>query len=144
MASRIGTAILAFATAAAVQPLSAQEQKQDDALRLTLDSLAPSGTACRVTLIAENALGADVQKVAYEFVFFDRDSRVDLLTVLDLKDLPQGRTRVRQFDLPGLECPGTSRVLINDAKACEGAGLAVDACLERLETASNAGIPLEN
>lgn len=137
--TRFGAAIMGAALLAPLPALS-----QEAALRLGLDSLAPAGSACRVTLVAENALGGDIAKVAYEFVFFDKDGRVELLTVLDLKDLPAGRMRVRQFDLPGLDCADVSRVLVNDSKACEGPGLDDDACLARLETSSKAPVPLES
>lgn len=138
---RAGAAIMG---AALLAPLPLAAQDAPPAIRIALDSLAPSGPACRITLVAENALGTDIGKVAYEVVFFDRDSRVELLTVLDLKDLPAKRTRVRQFDLPGLDCAGISRILINDVKACEGDGLEPSACLDRLETATRAEIPLES
>ncbi len=134
--------LLAAVLAAPAVPASAQ-QGGGGSLTLQLDSLAPAGAACRVTLVAANGLGGDIAKVAYEFVFFDRDGRVELLTVLDLRDLPAGRTRVRQFDLPGIDCAGVSRLLVNDAKACDGAGIDAGACLARLETTSKAGIPLE-
>lgn len=128
--------------AALLAPSSAWSQ--DAQLRLGLDSLEPAGSACRVTLVAENALGGALTKAAFEFVFFDKDGRVELLTVLDLKDLPERRMRVRQFDLPNLDCAGVSRVLINDAKACEGPGIDAGACLAGLVTTSKAAIPLES
>jgi hypothetical protein len=136
---RIGATILGAALMAPFPALS-----QEGAIRLGLDSLEPAGSACRVTLVAENALGTEIAKLAYEFVFFDKDGRVELLTVLDLRDLPAGRTRVRQFDLPGLDCAGVSRLLVNDAKTCEGPGLDATACLGRLETSSKASVPLES
>lgn len=139
MKTRFGAMLIGAALMA--PPAMAQDAA---ALRLTLDSLAPSGSACRTTLVVENALGAAIAKVAYEFVFFDRDGRVQLLTVLDLKDIPAGRMRVRQFDLPGLDCAGVSRILVNDAKSCEGPGIDASACLARLVTASKSDVPLEN
>src|SRR5690606_26944504 len=123
---RLGAMIMGAALCA---PLPLHAQEGAGALKLGLDSLQPAGANCRVTLVEENGLGSDVTGVAYEFVFFDRDGRVELLTVLDLKALPDGRTRVRQFDLPGLDCATISRLLINDATKCEGPGLAPDACL---------------
>ena len=136
---RLGAMVLGAALCAPL-PLAAQEDTRGASakLRLGLDSLVPANAACRVTLVADNGLGTDISSVAYEFVFFD------LLTVLDLKSLPAGRTRVRQFDLPGIDCTGVSRLLVNDAKQCDGEGLAPDACLERLETTSKADIPLES
>lgn len=124
-------------------PALAQDP-QEAAIRLELNALQATQSACRLTLVATNGLETDIAKVAYEFVFFGREGRVELLTALDLRDLPVNRTRVRQFDLPGVDCGGLSRLIVNDAKACESPGLTPAICLERLETSSKAGIPLEN
>ena len=71
---------------------------------------------------------------------FDKAGVVDRLTVLDFKSLPSGKTKVSRFDLKGVDCANVSRVLINDATECSGAGTPPDACLSALKTQSTSGI----
>jgi len=65
---------------------------------------------------------------------------VDRLTVLDFKDLPAGKTKVVRFDLAGTDCGKISRVLVNSATDCTGAGVETSACMRQLKTDSKAGI----
>ena len=54
--------------------------------------------------------------------------------MLDFKDLPAGKTKVTRFDLAGADCAKISRVLINTATECAGAGIEPAACLRDLKT----------
>ena len=56
------------------------------------------------------------------------------MAVLDFRDLPTGKTKVRQFDLPGTKCEAVKSLLINDAPVCTGDGVAKDACMKALKT----------
>lgn len=125
------TLILSASTAATAQHEGA-------ALRLELNNAQPVETGCRLTFVATNGLGTDLARAAYEVALFDGDGLVERLTVLDFKALPDGQTKVRQFDLPDLDCAGLGRVLINGTTACDGAD--ADACMIRLETAARGSI----
>ena len=61
---------------------------------------------------------------------------VDRLTLFDFQSLPEGRTRVRQFDLDNTRCDSIGRILINGVAACDGEGLAGPECIDRLTLAS--------
>ena len=50
--------------------------------------------------------------------------------------LPEGRTRVRQFDLDNTRCDTIGRILINGVAACDGEGLAGTECIDRLALAT--------
>jgi uncharacterized protein (DUF2141 family) len=123
--------------------ISAAQAQQADAAALTieLNALQPSEGGCRLSFVATNGLEADIGKVAYEMVLFDAAGLVERMTVLDLNDVPAGKTRVRQFELAGADCAGISRVLVNDAKACEGPGLEPAACIRGLKTTSKTDVP---
>lgn len=129
-------AILALAPGLAV----AQNDSDAAALTIELNSLQPSDGGCRLSFVATNGLGADIAGVTYEMVLFDQAGLVERMSVLDFKELPAGKTRVRQFDLVGVDCSGISRVLVNDAKACDGKGLEPD-CMGRLRTATKIDLP---
>jgi len=120
----------------------AQEASTKDAsaLNLELNGAQPSDKGCRLTFVVKNDLGADLSKAAFEIALFNAAGVVDRLTVLDFKDLPAGKTKVVRFDLAGTDCGKTSRVLVNSATECTGAGVEPSACMRRLETDSKTGI----
>ncbi|MGX9145037.1 hypothetical protein [Mesorhizobium sp. 128a] len=104
-------------------------------LSLELNAAQPSDKGCRLTFVVNNALGADLSKAAFEIALFNDAGLVDRLSVLDFKDLPVGKTKVTRFDLAGTDCTKLSRVLINSATECTGAGVEPGACMRGLKTA---------
>lgn len=103
-------------------------------LAVTLAGADQVDGACRLSFLAENALGADLSALALEAVIFDRDGGVERLLLLDFRDVPAGKPRLRQFDLPGGDCAVIGQVLINGADQCVGA--AGRACIDALAPAS--------
>ena len=136
---RILTALLAVSLPAGGAAL-AQEPASAPSLRLEFNGLEPSSAGCRLTFVVENALGAALGRAAFEIVLFNRDGLVDRLTVLDFKDLPAGKTKVRQFDLQNADCANVGRVLVNDAVACEGEGVEPSACIRNLKAETKSDI----
>ena len=109
-------------------------------LSLELNAAQPSDKGCRLTFVVNNALGADLSKAAFEIALFNEAGVVDRLSVLDFKDLPAGKTKVTRFDLAGTNCTKLSRVLINSATECAGAGVEPAACMRGLKTETKTGI----
>jgi len=105
-------------------------------LTLELNALQPSERGCRFTFVVENRLGGGLDSAAFEMAIFDRDGRISRLTLVDFKDLPDGKTKVRQFDFPSIDCAKIGRVLVNDATECRGLGIDPAACMGGLVTAS--------
>jgi hypothetical protein len=126
------TLFLATALAAASGIATAQEQAAKPALALELNAAQPSQKGCRLTFVVANGLGAELSKAAFEIALFNELGVVDTLTVLDFKELPAGKTKVTRFDLPGLDCAKISRVLVNRATDCAGAGVDPAACMRQL------------
>ena len=129
-------AIHAFALVAlAVLPAGAQEAAQEPApaLMLEFNGAQTSDKGCRLTFVVTNNLGAELTKAAFEIALFNNAGVVDRLTVLDFNELPAGKTKVARFDLAGTDCGKISRVLINDATECSGAGIDPKACLSQLK-----------
>ncbi|MGE0501847.1 MAG: hypothetical protein AB7I79_12945 [Rhizobiaceae bacterium] len=144
MAVRRITRVIAAASALALPPsawgtASAQETASA-ALRLELNALQPFEKGCRLTFVVENRLGGDLQRAAFELALFDSSGVVDRLTVLDFRDMPEGKTKVSRFDLSGVDCAGVSRVLVNHANECQGEGIAPEACMRQLETSTKTQI----
>lgn len=117
-AAGIGVLVLALAGAGAAR---AQEAGAAPALSLRLDRLDAQEGACRLTFVASNRLGQGIERLVAEAVLFDRAGRVAVLTLFDFAALPEGRQRVRQFDVAGLACGDLGQVLLNGVAACDGA-----------------------
>lgn len=114
-------------------PLTAEEAPR---LGLELVEADPQDGACRLSFLAQNGMGGDLSALVFEAVIFDRDGGVDRLLLLDFRDLPAGKPRLRQFDLPGAECGRLGQVLINGAETCDGAGATPAACIGALVPSS--------
>jgi hypothetical protein len=127
-------AIPVFASLAlAILPAKAQEAGENPALLLELNGAQPSDKGCRLTFVVTNNLGAELSKAAFEIALFNDAGVVDRLTVLDFNELPAGKTKVARFDLAGVDCTEISRVLVNHATECTGAGIDPKACLAQLK-----------
>jgi hypothetical protein len=96
---------------------------------IELNAIHPRDGACQFVLVGQNGTESDIARLVLEAVLFDTDGRVSAMTLLDLQDLPAGRTRVRSFEIGGLTCEGTARLLINGVSACEpeGCGTGIEA-----------------
>ncbi len=110
-------------------------------LNVELNALAPSQKGCMMTFVAENDMATPINKISFELAFFNDKNAVDRVTVLDFRDLPLGKKRVRQFDMPGVKCETVSRIIINDTPVCDGP--AAGECKAALITRSQTSVPFE-
>ena len=137
--SRNPTLVVATCLAAAAGPAGAG-QAEARALTVELNRIDQTGTACRLTFMAENGLGADLDGLTLETVLIDGDGRVDRLTLFDFQSVPSGAPRVRQFDLPELDCAALGRVLFNGVAQCSGEGLEPGDCADALTLTSRVDV----
>jgi len=142
--SRLGgicyTFIPIFALAAGVAPGPALAA-EGVALTITLNAAAATDAGeCRLSFVIRNDLGTDIESLVAEAVLFDGVGRVATMTLFDFGSLPEGRPRVRQFDLAGRGCDGIGGVLVNGIGTCEGDGLTPAACLTGLRLSSETAI----
>ncbi|PCK79208.1 hypothetical protein [Rhizobium sophoriradicis] len=119
----------------------AQETAPAASLSVELNALAPSQKGCMMTFVALNQLPAAINKVSFELAIFNDRNAVDRITVLDFRDLPQGKKRVRQFDMPNVKCESVTRILINDTPVCDGP--AAGECMKGLVARSQISVPFE-
>ena len=127
-------AAMAQDTAAPAANGTASGETGEQALTLELNALQPSERGCRFTFMATNGLGGDLSSAAFELVLFDKAGMVSRITIVDFKDLPEGKTKVRQFDFSGIDCANLGRILVNDATECAGTGIEPKACIRYLKT----------
>jgi hypothetical protein len=74
--------------------------------------------------------------LVFETVLLKKDGAVDRLTLFDMRDLPSGTPRVRQFNVPSLLCDDLGQVLINGIAECSGDGIDEKACAGALQYSS--------
>jgi len=136
------SAALAGAALSLAAPGAAQEAEDPaPSLALSLNSLsATEAGGCRLSFVIRNNLDADIDNLVTEAVLFDAEGQVATLTLFDFGSLPEGRPRVRQFDLAGPACDGIGGVLVNGIATCEGAGLTPATCLEGLRLSSETDV----
>lgn len=133
----VGSVLPAYAQDAAAAAPAAPA----NALEVELNALAPSQKGCMMTFVALNKLAAPVNKISFELAFFNDKNAVDKITVLDFRDLPEGKKRVRQFDMPNMKCEAVTRIIINDTPVCDGPS--AGACMKGLVTRSQISVPFE-
>lgn len=131
-----------FVALALLSPaIAAQEASSAPAaLELELNALQPAEAGCRVTFLATNKLGAQLDRAAVELAMFDTAGTIVRIVTLDFKDLSEGKTKVLQFELAGLQCDSLGRLLVNDITACEGAIGPATICLDALQASTRLDI----
>ena len=140
---------LALAAALLLPSLSFAEENSGEsaqtvkALEVELNAADNVDDACKLTFLLRNGLDADVDQLTVETVLFSTDGQVILLTLFDFGNLPAGRPRVRQFEVPNLSCEGVGMLLINGADACTGEGLSPALCEDALSVTSRTDIRVE-
>jgi hypothetical protein len=122
----------------------AQETPEKGApLRLQLNKVETAGEACRITMVIDNAKGAGLKSYKVDLFAFDTDGVAQKRVAVELGPLPPRKTTVKIFDFPGIACNKIGRVLLNDVLTCDGGDAGREACLERTETETKAGLPFE-
>lgn len=115
---------------------------QEKLLTIELNKVQQSGDGCRLSFIAVNKMGTNLEKTAMEVVFFDANAVVSEMLLLDFGRLPTDKTKVVEFVLQQQECAQISRVLVNDVVECSSAeeqNMTQD-CFKALRTSNKAEI----
>ena len=112
-------------------------------LKLQLNRLEPAGEACRVTMLVDNSKGTALKTYKLDLFAFDTEGVAQKRVAVEFGPLPARKTTVKIFDFPGIACPKIGRVLLNDVLACEGGDAGREACLERTETETKAGVSFD-
>jgi hypothetical protein len=133
----------AMLSAASITSAAAQDAAAVKGLEIELNGLTASQKGCAFTFVAVNRFEQNITKVSFEFVIFNDKGTVERLALLDFRDLPAGKSKVRQFDVPGIKCDTVKNLLINDAPVCEGEGIEKSRCIDGIVTRSKAAAGLE-
>lgn len=112
-------------------------------LKLQLNKVETAGEACRITMVVDNTRGPGLKSYKVDLFAFDPEGVAQKRVAVELGPLPPRKTTVKIFDFPGIACGKVGRILLNDVLACDGGEPAREACLERTETETKAGIAFD-
>ncbi|MEM7068008.1 MAG: hypothetical protein AAF478_03915 [Pseudomonadota bacterium] len=124
-------------------PIQANAENSEK-LILELNKIEASENSCLLTFLVTSSLSKDLEKLAYEFVVFDNDMKVNRMTVFDFQDLNASKIRVRQFQLADTPCETLGRLLINDTSACKSGGVDSKMCSDKLEISNKTQLEFLN
>lgn len=122
--------------------LARAEEPQASSIYLELNTVRDTGSACRLTFVANNRTDADIEQAVFETVIFDTAGSVISLSLFDFRELPSDRPRVRQFDVPGITCDTLGQALINGANTCNVSGAESTVCNGPLSLSSRIAVEL--
>lgn len=74
---------------------------------------------CRLSFVIRNSTAHAFESMQWDLVLFDPDGFIVTRTAAEAAPLPAGKTSVKLFDVPGSECKGLGRVLLNDVLHCK-------------------------
>ena len=130
--------LMAAACAAMMIPATAlAKDPVPPGVALDLSAAEQIGGACKLSFVATNSHASDITQAVYEVVLFGADGAVAQMTLLDFRDLPAGRPRVRQFQFNNMACDEIPRLLINGAATCDGAP--AGGCIKGLQLSTRTG-----
>lgn len=133
---------LLVAGAVCLTPFPSVIADEKGKISFQLNSTAGVKDACRFNFVFRNGVSRPIKDLVLELVVFNSEDLVDRFVLVKSGSLPEGKTRVRQFDFAGLACDKVSKLLVNEVKVCEGDGLEPESCLSRLETKGSKSIRL--
>ncbi|MCG8561469.1 MAG: hypothetical protein MI824_16845 [Hyphomicrobiales bacterium] len=110
-------------------------------LSIELNRVSAAKGACRASFVFTNKMNVAVEALSIETVLFNKEGSVERFLVLKSRPLSPKKIRVQQYDIRGLKCEALGRVLLNDVKSCKVGTLTPEACLDRIEPSSRAGVP---
>jgi hypothetical protein len=134
----VTAALFAFLTVTADQARAESRA----GLHIELNRAEAAADGCRLSFVARNASPEDLSGASYEVVFFNKEALITEMTAFGFGHLPAGKTVVRQFDVPGLSCAETERLLVNGPAGCSGENAAAH-CKANLTTSSRASIQFD-
>ena len=119
---------LFLAISLALLALPAAKAQGAGEIFMELNRVQTVENGCRITLLMQNGLEADIASFGFEVAVIDKTGLVGGLILVRSGQLRAGREQVKLFDLPGTECENIERLLVNNVVECEGEGLSPDLC----------------
>lgn len=122
-------ALVALPVAAGAEGLSVELNKLETG----------EGGVCRAFFLIRNGTDRTFEEAELSLAVLDGDGVIDQLLTLDLAPLPVGRTVLKLFEVPGIDCADISELLVHDVPACRAANAEPEDCFAILSLSSRAG-----
>jgi hypothetical protein len=119
LSGALALALMAF-THAAAKDTDAETPAPPEGMRVQLNKITPVSDACRVYLVFENRTGRAFDAYTLDLVMFDTDDAILRRLAVEAGSMPEGKTRVKPFDLTGTKCEAVGKILLNEVMTCKG------------------------
>lgn len=127
-----------FVAGAACPPAAAEPA--EGRLTIQLNKAETIAGSCRITLVARNGMAGDLAGLGLDLVVFDKASAVVGYAAIDIGVLPEGKTRVRQYDVATSECSAIDGILVNEVRHCGSPDAPSASCQSALSVSSRSEI----
>lgn len=139
MPNRSRSLVVAFAALFGALCLAPSVALAQPSLPIELNKLEQrENDACRAYMVFQNKLGEAISALRLDLILFRTDGIIETRLALDAGRMPDQKTVVKLFDIPGLSCADIGQMLLNSVLQCETATGARDDCISLVETSSRA------
>ncbi len=143
MSHRRRTLVVALAALAGAFLSAPHSALAQPSLPIELNKLEQrENNACRAYMVFQNKLGEAISSLRLDLILFRTDGIIETRLALDAGRMPDQKTVVKLFDIPGLSCADIGQMLLNSVLQCETATGARDDCISLVETSSRADAAL--
>jgi len=116
-------------------------------LKIELNAMEQQQNACRLSFVATNGMHQKLAKLVFELVMFEPAGKVLRLLSASFGSMPKSKMRLRQYDVPNLNCDDIGRILLNEVTVCKGEKkgdkLTPELCTSAASTSSRVKIPFD-
>ena len=137
---KAGLAALVGLLMLASPELGAQTRGTARDLVLELNKLEPLEKACRAYFLIKNQSKDEIEDIKLDIFIFGKDEVISRRFAISTGQLRPGKTVIRLFDIPDLECGTAARFLVNEVISCSSATGPIDRCGDRLAVTARSGV----
>jgi hypothetical protein len=118
------------------------EASPSPAIEIELNKVEPLDNACRIYLVLQSTMPADLDALLLELVSFDAEGVISQRVAVDLAPLRSRKLTVKTFDVPDTSCERVSRLLVNDALECRSPDGPINTCLDLIRVTARGDVEL--
>ncbi len=122
--------------------LAVADASANGTLGIELNNAVNHDSVCRLSFQIHNGLDHPLEAIGLEVVLLDKEGLATDFLMLRAGNMPKGKRRIRQFNLPDVNCNTLGEVLINDISECAAGDLDANGCLAALVPSSRIDIKL--
>lgn len=112
-------------------------------LTVELNKLEQGDTGtCRAYFLFRNDTGMTLEGFESSLALMDGEGVIDRLVTVDAAPLPAGRTTLKLFEFPDIQCGAISEMLLYEVGTCKPQNRDEADCFALMELVSKAGVPL--